>query len=180
MRSFIAIEIPEEIKNKIVAVSSAINEQGIAHTSKAAMHITLQFLGEQDERGIESAKAALASVDVEPFDISLRGMGFFEPRFIRIVFINVESADNKIVWAYSKIAAALSRMGVSFDKKEYVPHVTIMRVKKLQNRDALINFIKEHELYDFGSFRVDSISLKKSLLTASGPIYSEIYVKKLV
>ncbi|MEM0086970.1 MAG: RNA 2',3'-cyclic phosphodiesterase [Candidatus Micrarchaeaceae archaeon] len=179
MRSFIAIDIPEQIKGKILTVASAVSDSGIAHTSKEALHITLQFLGEQDEKGIEAAKSALASISAAPFDLSLRGLGFFEPKFIRIIFVNVVSDGNMIGKLYSDISNALSDAGVTFDKKEYVPHVTIMRVKRLQNREALLDFIRANGQYDFGSFTVNSISLKKSVLTQSGPIYSNIYAKRL-
>jgi len=65
------------------------------------------------------------------------------------------------------------------EKEGFSPHLTICRVKFVRDRQSLFDVIAKHSNTYFGKQYVDKISLKKSTLTPKGPIYSDIWVKKL-
>ena len=48
-----------------------------------------------------------------------------------------------------------------------------------RNKDQLVDIINEFKDIEFGKIKVDRIILKKSVLTPTGPIYSDIEIIKL-
>jgi 2'-5' RNA ligase len=65
------------------------------------------------------------------------------------------------------------------DERGFVPHLTIARVRYVRNWDRYMEVIKKWGNVDFGTQVVDSIRLKRSVLTPKGPIYSDLLVIKL-
>lgn len=69
MRSFIALDLPPEAREELRPVARRLEEAwpGLAWAGEANWHITLAFLGEQEEEGgIAAARAALASLAAPP------------------------------------------------------------------------------------------------------------------
>ena len=60
--------------------------------------------------------------------------------------------------------------------KPFQPHITIARIKSMNNKDRLISLINEFENQSFGKELIDSLKFKKSTLTPSGPIYEDLHV----
>ena len=73
-------------------------------------------------------------------------------------------------------------LGFPAEKQPFSPHITICRVKRIES-DAGLNQLmrKIAELSDVevGEMQVNAVKLKKSTLTPRGPIYEDVYVKKL-
>ncbi len=64
---------------------------------------------------------------------------------------------------------------MGFNKeRSYIPHLTIGRVKGVQNKELLSNIVNELEDIDIGSMTVDRIILKESEFTPVGPIYTDL------
>ena len=59
MRTFIAIDIPDSIKNEIIKIQNSLPEFIGKKTEKENLHLTLKFLGEIDEEKIELIKKEL-------------------------------------------------------------------------------------------------------------------------
>ena len=81
MRTFIAIEIPEEIKTALAALQSALRKANVAvsWTNPENIHLTLKFLGEIEERRLaEIARASMdAAAGVHPLTLRLDGTGVY-------------------------------------------------------------------------------------------------------
>ena len=86
MRSFIALPLPPEAKEELLPVAQRLGEAwpGLAWTGEANWHITLAFLGEQEEEGgLAAARAALASLAAPPCPaplVSFGSLGLFPAR----------------------------------------------------------------------------------------------------
>jgi len=81
MRSFIALDLPPEAKEELRPAARRLEEAwpGLAWAGEANWHITLAFLGEQEEDGgISAARAALASLAVPPCPAPLVRFGHLE------------------------------------------------------------------------------------------------------
>ncbi len=64
---------------------------------------------------------------------------------------------------------------MGFNKeRSYIPHLTIGRVKGVQNKELLVSMVKELEDVDIGTMKVDRLILKESDLTPVGPIYTDL------
>jgi 2'-5' RNA ligase len=174
MRLFTAIKIPDNIKDEIISKRMLIEDKGIIPVKKEALHITLHFFGEKSEKESELIKEALSSVEWRPFKITLSGIGTFDPKFIRVIFVKVGEGSNELSKLYINLSASLSNKMINYEKENYIPHATIARVK-YGNKQKLLSFIEKYLSYDFGSFEVNSFFLIKSTLTREGPIYEDLY-----
>jgi len=69
---------------------------------------------------------------------------------------------------------------IGFEKeRSYIPHLTIGRLKGAENKEVLVKKIEELSDVDIGKTLIDRLTLKKSELTPSGPIYTDLEVFKL-
>src|SRR5262245_66270718 len=81
MRTFIAIELPSEIKSALASLQTELRRAGadVSWTRSENIHLTLKFLGEVDERRIgEVEKVCVSSAaEFQPFALSLKETGVF-------------------------------------------------------------------------------------------------------
>ena len=174
MRVFTAVEIPEGIKDNLLNASALFDGKGITLVKKDALHITLQFLGERREDEIEEIKKDIESIDEPAFNVSFKGLSYFEHNHPSVIFAKVVNGRQNLINIYNKLSSTILEK-----EGEYTPHATIARVRYAKDNLALISKIKGHENDDFGSYGVVSILLKKSTLTQDGPVYKDLYEKKL-
>ncbi|MEM2175107.1 MAG: RNA 2',3'-cyclic phosphodiesterase [Candidatus Micrarchaeia archaeon] len=175
MRCFIAIDIPEDLKEKINEFQSDLEKMfknKIKFVEKENLHITLKFLGEINEKELEKLKRILESIKFSPFKVRLKEIGFFpDEKFIRVIWIGGFS-DGKLEEISKIINEKLKKENFYFDER-FSPHLTIGRVKEK------IDITKINREIDFGEFTVKEIKLKKSTLTQEGPIYEDLVIKEL-
>jgi 2'-5' RNA ligase len=174
MRLFTAIDLPEEVKNSILEKSSELAAPGINLVKKEALHLTFHFFGERTEDDARLICKALSKIKWSGFSISLEGIGAFNSNFIRVIFVKVKEGSEEVVKLYKELSASIDKEGIPYEKEQYIPHITIARVK-FADRSKLLSFIEKYKEYNFGSFKVESFYLIKSTLTSSGPIYEKLY-----
>ena len=177
MRTFVAIEIcNQDILNSISNIQSELKIKAKPVSIKN-IHFTMQFLGEVSEEISKKIQSELMSVEFEPFDVRIIGIGAFpKPSFPRVIWVGTdEEGEKKLSELAEKISKRLSNLGFKNDKA-FKPHATIFRVKnKIGN---ISNELKQYESYTFGIQKIFEIKFKKSVLTSDGPIYSDIQVVK--
>jgi len=177
MRTFVAVEmnnqdVLESIKN--VQLEIKIKAKPVATNN---MHFTLQFLGEVSEEMAAKIQDALNSIKFSSFDIIFQNMGAFpKPSFPRVIWIGTDDeGGGKLVELANKVGEVLYPLGFEKDKP-FKPHVTIFRIKnKVGN---ISDELKKYSSKEFGIQKVSEIKFKKSVLTPSGPQYSDIQVVK--
>jgi len=64
-------------------------------------------------------------------------------------------------------------------EKRFSLHLTLARVKSQKGKEQLKDFLFKNRERSFGNFIIDSVRLKKSVLTPKGPIYSTLGQTKL-
>jgi 2'-5' RNA ligase len=173
MRCFIAIDIPEEIKEKIMKIEKELEEkikESAKFVERENLHITLKFLGEIEENKAQKIKEIINSIPFTPFKIKLKGVGVFpNEKFIRVIWIGGESKELEDIAKYLDEKLKSEK----FKSEEFIIHLTIARVKSKVN---ISDFLKKYQGYEFGEFEVDNVSqikLKKSILTSKGPVYED-------
>ena len=173
MRAFISAEIPDKIKKAALSIFGEEKAEGIVPVMEDAMHITIAFLGEISKEDAERVALSLKGLRVAPFMASLRGLSSFPEREPRVVFINISSGAEDLEGLHKK-ASALAKQAINIKRENFVPHLTIARVKSRGGIFLAKEKICENRDRDFGSFEVTSISFKESKLTSSGPIHREL------
>ncbi|MEM1964732.1 MAG: RNA 2',3'-cyclic phosphodiesterase [Candidatus Caldarchaeum sp.] len=182
VRAFIAVDVVDEnVVRQVVSVQNELSRfggNGLKHVEPENLHLTLRFLGEIEDAGVEIASEALRKVQASPFTITFSGLGYFPGGGrVNVIWVGVTEGADKLEDIHSQLEKNLANMRL--EKERFSPHLTICRVKFVKDRNGLLSVISKNSKTFFGSQRVERIALKKSVLTSSGPIYSDIMVRKL-
>lgn len=175
MRAFIALDVPGSVKDSIESVRGGLDFGGVVFVKREAMHVTLQFLGEIGDRDAELAMDAMRGIPFAPFRVGLRGLSYFSPGFVKVIFAKVAEGAEELTGLCARLDRALSEKGIGLDREGYVPHLTVARVKGDADRRGIVGAIGTYAETDFGSFEARSIVLKKSVLAKDGPVYTDLY-----
>ncbi len=173
MRLFIAIEIPEDIKDYLVQIQNEIGHDSakIRIVNKKQMHLTLKFLGEVQPDKVISIKEGLKEISFEPFAFHLDSIGLFpNENYIRIVWVGIKPED-KVLELQKTIDEKLSKL---FKKeKDFKPHLTLGRVKYVEDKIKFAQNLRKIKI-ESKKIDVNDFKLIKSTLTPEGPVYEPI------
>ena len=160
MRLFIAIRLSDEMKAALIHTQNTLYDYGIRgnYTKEENLHLTLAFIGEFPDP--QPVMDALETVRFTPFDLELQGMGCFDDLWWAGM---KDSAPLTAV--VRRIRRALSDAEIPFDRKRFMPHITLIR--KANGRMPGVDLQK-------ASATVSSIALMRSDRGKNGMIYSEI------
>ncbi len=168
MRLFIAILLDENMIDSLTAMQDEIMGMGVSgsYTRPENMHMTLAFIGEYDDP--EGIVEIIKKVPFKSFDIKVNGYKPFKDMF----FANIE--ENESLHDFVKrLRHALVENDIPFDRKKFMPHITLARHVK-GGKD--MTFTQDYP--DEESMRVRGISLMKSERGKHGQIYTELdYIK---
>ena len=171
MRCFIAIDLPNEIKEEIVKIQKQLPEAKQKLVEKENLHLTLVFLDEIDDYKINQIKNSLKEITFDKFQASLGKIGIFPSEsFIRVVWVSMEPSQT-IKQLHDEIFEKIKNIG-KFDKR-FESHITIARVKYIQDKENFIKKLKQISINPI-KFSVNEFAIKKSSLTRQGPIYEDI------
>ena len=178
MRAFIAIDIGDNVREKLVQAQDKIartKAAKIKFVEPENLHITLKFLGEITEEQAKEISEILGKIakKYKKHEVKVKGIGVFPNySYVRVIWAGVEG-DQIIKSMANDIERELRKLGFKRDK-DFIAHVTIGRVKFVKDKVELMLTLRELANEDFGIFTVDVIELKKSTLTPKGPIYETI------
>jgi len=138
-------------------------------------HITYKFIGNVDENRLKDIKNQLKSQLNKPIDvdIQLNGLGAFPSIYNpKVLFVNAE--DNGLLKdIFFNIDEELSYIGIEKEKRNFVPHITLMRIKKYKIEEFLKGFYKFKD-YNFGKIKSIEINIVESILKPNGAVYKKL------
>jgi RNA 2',3'-cyclic 3'-phosphodiesterase len=178
MRTFIAIDIPKEIKEEIIKIQKQLPYFKGKLTEKENLHLTLKFLGEIDENKLKEIKKILGEIKLGSFETEIDSIGFFDNNKSKLYERQI------IVWLHMKNCEKLQKdidesLSVLFEKeKRFMAHLTIARVKETKDKKDFFEKIMRIKIPPM-KFPVKKFRLKKSTLTEKGSIYEDIEVYQL-
>jgi len=178
LRSFIAIELPETVKSALAELQQELKKcrADIRWVRTDNIHLTLQFLGDTDDKIIDriAEAATAASSGYSSFDLEARGVGVFpDMRSPRVLWVGI-SGNDTLIELQRDIENGLAKLGFTPEKRRFRPHLTLGRFRSSSGRADLNDKIEENKNISLGSIEVRSIFLIKSNLTPSGAEYTKI------
>ncbi len=182
MRTFIAVDVVSsasaitKLQSEIMS-AAGWSTRDIKPVETQNFHFTLIFLGEKSDSDVDRIKSKMAEIQFEPFMLTYAGIGAFpRPTSARIVWVGVDNeGEHKLTILANEVIAKMGELGFSADKP-FSPHMTIFRAR---GRPVKINDISaKYQGRTFGSDLLDRVQLKRSDLTPSGPVYSNVYTRK--
>lgn len=175
MRTFVAVEITDHLVLDSIRKMQTDLQISAKPVGIQNMHFTLMFLGEITEDMAQKVQSQLKTIKFESFDISFEGVGAFpKPKFPRVVWVGTDKdGASKLVSLAKEVEERLVPLGFHSDKP-FKPHVTIFRIK---NRVGdITSELARYSATKFGVQQVSELKFKKSTLTPSGPVYSDLEV----
>lgn len=171
MRAFLAIELPEEVKNEVVRVALLLERRGFFKGKVVELenlHLTLKFFGEIRDQEAGMISDVLRGAAFPAFSCQLGKLGLFGDKILWIDLID----DGKVKKLHDMID---EKLGDFFEtESRFHNHVTIARIKHLKDRQRLVEFMEKIAIQPH-SFRVEEYVLKKSELLAEGPVYGDLF-----
>lgn len=179
MRLFVAVHVPEEWKEEALRVASELSAGGadVKWVPPRNMHLTIKFLGEVEEGLLAPIKDALsvAAEGAAPFDAGLAGVGLFPPKGApRVVWLGVSPGESGLTALARSVSGALEPLGFEPERRPFVPHLTIGRVRSPEGAGWLREAVKKVRTRECPRARIASVYLMESKLGGSAPVYSEL------
>ncbi len=182
IRSFIAIELPGELKQKLGELENKLKsggQQGVKWVNPNSMHLTLKFLGNinVDKTGEITAAIKESTAGVSPFNLKVEALGAFPNlRRVQVVWVGLSGEIDTLGRLQQQLERNLEKLGFSPESRAFTPHLTLGRVNNRVSPDERQGLGRRIAGMEFkaGAFRVDAITLMRSQLTRQGAIYNRI------
>jgi len=178
IRTFIAIEIPEGIRQKIAELQDELRSLGgrVSWVKTENIHLTLKFLGDTDASMINDIASQLqrSVAAMAPFEVTVNGVGTFpNAKRPRVIWVGASSkpADQLKLLA-ARIDAETSRFGFQKEDRPFSGHLTLGRVKDPRGIEPILDRLRAHENFYADAFTAKEFVIMKSELHPAGSIYT--------
>lgn len=180
MRTFIAVEVPKEVQEKVGLYINGLKElvKGVKWVLSNNLHFTIKFLGEIEESKLKEIQRCVseAVADIRLFTISLSGMGFYpSEKNPKVIWIGTDGGVDNMIDIFQHLEESLEQQGFDREAKTFSPHLTIGRVKRF-SKVKVPEGLPEFETIQF---EVAGLAVMKSTLTPAGPIYEKMFERHL-
>lgn len=105
-------------------------QQRVKHrraTKAGDLHLTVAFIGDLADGTAITVAAAIAKMPVKPFDYRLDTLGFFEDAGVVWVGGDANVSGKPLDALAARVRRLLDRLMVDYDRRAFVPHVTLLR-----------------------------------------------------
>ena len=127
IRSFIAIELPDELKLGLTQLQSRlkVGEQSwVKWVDPYSIHLTLKFLGNVaiDRTGEITRAMEVAAQEMSPFDLEVKELGVFPNlRRVQVVWVGMSGEVDKLSQFQQHIESNLARLGFTPESRPNEP-----------------------------------------------------------
>ncbi|MDO8722261.1 MAG: RNA 2',3'-cyclic phosphodiesterase [Syntrophales bacterium] len=180
IRSFLAIELPEEILHKIADIQMRLKKNlpgVISWVRPEGIHLTLKFFGNISGDDVVNISRVVENsvAPVKPLSLSIKDVGVF-PDVVRprVVWLGI----NGDVAPLSNLQKAMDRgfqeYGFKREERPFRPHLTLGRIKSSKGMSGLAAILEGGGDYSAGQFQAKELTLFQSDLTPRGAIYTKL------
>jgi len=183
IRSFIAIELPDELKQLLSRLQTQLKagqNPSVKWVDPSGIHLTLKFLGTTGSHQIgDITKVIRESTEgFSPFHLEVSELGVFPNlKQVRVVWVGLSGEVDRLGQLQRRLESGLTSVGFTAESRAFKPHLTLARVRDWASpaeQSSLGQLIAATGLTISYAFRADTISLMKSTLTREGAIYHQI------
>jgi RNA 2',3'-cyclic 3'-phosphodiesterase len=179
IRTFICIEVPDSIKERIDRLQQTLRQHDakISWVKPSNIHLTLRFLGDVAAVCVPAVGAAVerAALRSRTLEIEVGTTGCFPSvKRPRVFWVGLSGVPDALADLHASIEAELAREGFPPDDHRFSPHLTIGRVRGPQNAghaaEQLITTGFERE-----TFQVTKVIVMRSDMNPGGSIYFPLF-----
>jgi 2'-5' RNA ligase len=175
-RLFLALDLPEPARASLASWRDALvaDRSDLRPVSPEALHVTLVFLGWQDESAAPKiADAAFGALPAgSPPRLAPVGVRSLPPRNPRLFALDLEDEGGRAVALQASASAVLEAGGwYRPEKRPFWPHLTLARVKRKERRVAPL---PDHPPPPSEPFEAPVVTLYRSTLRPQGALYEPL------
>ena len=172
LRLFIAAFLPEETKDALFLYVESLRGllRGVRWESREKFHVTLRFLGDVDESRLAGISTDIGSM---VYDSGQVESGFADLRLFpgsrnpRVLALSLMK-NKRFQFLFDKVQRAVMQNGFEMEKRKFIPHVTIGRIK------GSFEGIEKIPRPDETKFSITRIGLVRSELGPRGSRYTNL------
>ena len=172
LRLFIAAFLPEETKDVLFRYVQSLRSflRGVRWEPREKLHVTLRFLGDVDESCLEDISADVGSAvrgsgSVKSgFDDFCLFPGSGNPRVLALGLVKNEQFQS----LFDKVQSAVLQNGFEMEKRRFIPHVTLGRIR------GDFEGIRKIPRLDETGFSITRIGVVRSELGSRGSRYTSL------
>jgi 2'-5' RNA ligase len=188
LRLFVAISIPEPVRDEIIRVQQELQplvpRDVVRWARSDQFHLTLRFLGDVPADGVEDLKKSVGAVcrNARPLSLRAEGVGFFpNPRSPRVIWVGINDRKGRLVDLQRQIEAAVRFFTAEPGEKNFTGHATLGRLKNPKPADIwdLAARAQSLEKRRFGEWKADEIEIIRSELSPAGARYTSLAAFRL-
>jgi 2'-5' RNA ligase len=149
------------------------------------LHLTLKFLGDVEDARLRQVCEAVSAVCSlrSPINITVSGLGCFpNTARPRIVWAGITHGTAELVALAEANDVALSHLGFAREPRSFSAHFTLGRADKHATSAELAGLgrmIAGQRVQTIGRMTAESVSVVRSDLLSSGPVYTDLHVAAL-
>jgi RNA 2',3'-cyclic 3'-phosphodiesterase len=175
-RMFVALDLPSETRSALAAWRDELVEgrRDLRPVRAEALHVTLVFLGWQDEKAADAiASAAFESCTGLPAArLKAAGVRPLPPRDPRLFALDLEDDEGRAGAVQAAISGALEAgRWYRPEKRPFWPHLTLARVKRGERR---VPPLADAPPPPADPFTAGELTLYRSTLRPQGAIYDPL------
>ena len=171
-RTFLAISIPcgtefpalvEKLKKNLQ------HEHYINYVKTNQIHLTLKFLGETPEDDIP---AIVEAKNHKPFTMDFDRTGLFGSNHVpRVLWLGMNDQPKALFDLEADLLDAFDDLGYLRDRQNFVPHLTVCRIKQLVDKQFFMQIYNSIEQKPYLHADVKELIYFQSFLQPTGPFY---------
>lgn len=132
MRSFIALEFDEKLKDKLSNIQSNIKKEAIkgSWVPYDNFHLTLKFLGNIKLEGMPKIDKSIKNICTKfnPIHLALDRLGFFEGNEnIRVLWLGTRGDTKALSTLHRRLEDEMVKIGFKRENRRFKPHITLAR-----------------------------------------------------
>ncbi|MFC1531915.1 RNA 2',3'-cyclic phosphodiesterase [Thermodesulfobacteriota bacterium] len=180
IRSFLAFELPPDIKRVVVRVSEDIKRStlDLRRVKVDNIHLTVVFMGNIRPEDVSAIGEVIDKVCVSfsPFDIFLKGLGVFPNiRKPRVLWLGLDGEIERMSLLRDDLQQKLKPFGIKEEKREFRAHLTLGRFGRPVRGDSRLEDITSQYKDLSGPLgQMDELIMFKSELKPGGAEYTRL------
>jgi RNA 2',3'-cyclic 3'-phosphodiesterase len=184
LRTFIAIELDEDLKDNLARLQNRLrgemSPRSVRWVRPEGIHLTLKFLGDTTTEQVDQVKEALvrAATGAGPITFSVGGVGCFpNTRRPRVVWVGLHEPAGALARLRDAVEEQVAPLGFPTEKRPFSPHLTLGRVHRNASRSEVGEVgevVATSAIGDIDEMTATALSYIQSELKPSGAVYTTL------
>ncbi len=183
IRSFIALELSDEVLEELERIEAILKEAGadVKWVKPGSIHLTLKFLGNITEEQIPRITERLKEIAfaVPPFDMALDGIGVFPKwSYAKVLWVGAGKGADTVGDLAAQVEEAMAEEGFEKEDRPFSAHLTLGRIRTSKNKGKLRELAGSVDVRPAVS-HISRIVLFRSDLSPKGAVYTYLSTAEL-